>query len=134
MHKVCKNKKEEMRMCGNCDDLFEKVIRGLGCSCGGDELPGDCPCEWRTEENTCDWNVASAAIELLRKTQKEVKKLRLENNKARKKLHIMYNRCISFIGSANCAMCKQRKDCESQRTMWRGYHLVNRRRVRKDGD
>ena len=49
----------------------EKVIKALGCFCDSDG-PDDCPCEFRFGDHTCDWNVAKAAIELLKEQERQL--------------------------------------------------------------
>ena len=59
---------------------------------------------------------------------------REEIEKLNDKIRIMYNRCICFRGSWNCSTCKQREECESKRSFWHGYYLLNGERVKKDGE
>lgn len=52
----------------------DMVIKALGCSCGQPSMP-ECPCEFRKGEHSCDWNVAEAAIALLKEQDNEAKRI-----------------------------------------------------------
>ena len=71
--------------------------------------------------------VLADVMELLDSQTEEIEKLK-------DKVRIMYNRCICFCGSKNCSECKQKEECESERSFWHGYHLVNHKRVKKEGE
>ena len=49
------------------------------------------------------------------------------------KLRTMFNRCICFRGSLNCCECTMRNRCEKERTFYKGYSLVNGKRVNEEG-
>lgn len=71
--------------------------------------------------------VLTDVMELLDSQQAEIERLN-------EILRIMYNRCICFRGSDYCSSCGQQEECESKRAFWRGYHLVNHKRVKRGSE
>lgn len=114
---------------------FESQVKSFASACTSDEQFKEC-CEDVLEllKSQCDLNWAleeSNAVN--RRINAEVERLQKENEDVKNRLRMMYNRCISFRGAADCGDCVQKEKCESTRNMWRGWHLKNRERV-MDGE
>ena len=76
------------------------VIKGLSCLCEGKDKPKDCPCEWRSGEHTCDWNVAKAAIDLAKKQEPIKPVIDIARNRR-------CPRCFTILKGKYCHECGQ---------------------------